>query len=140
MRPLATFASAGEAAAFEASLPPGGYEIQVFLDEPLTGQEIVQLKEELAFNGVDVRQIHQSGNTLYVRYIRSETNGRIAFAIPAMIGLLAALGVGAWAIFKWEEITSGLAKLLLIGGGVVIIALALARKPAMQYIEKMPQR
>ncbi len=68
------------------------------------------------------------------------TTGALPAAIIPLIGLLGILGVITFGIVKLDDITSSLMPLVLAVGGVLIIVLALARKPteniAVKYFER----
>lgn len=124
----------------EKSLPAGNYEVRFYLSEPLKRQDISDAKEYLISQGVNSPKVYQgrSGDVWYlaVQYSR-QAPGEGITALPvaiipliAMGMIVAIIGVG---IFKLEEI----GKVLLIGGGILIVSLALLRKPIEKYVEKM---
>jgi hypothetical protein len=131
--------SLNEAANIEASLPPGNHEIRVYTTQRQDAATMAELRGVLAENGARVSSIGQGreGNLYYVsvKYNKpapSATISALPLAIIPLIGLVAILGMVGVGIFKISDITDNLAKLLLIGGGITIMVVALLRKPIEQ--------
>lgn len=138
------FENIESAAEAEASLAPGVYQIRFYLDEPASLEDVAEIRESLEIKGVEVsevaRGIEEGIPYLAVTYNRQIPTGTGVALLPMtvipLIGLVIIAGLIGIGIFKWEEVTTGLMKVLLVGGGICIVLFALARKPAMQYLEK----
>lgn len=84
---------------------------------------------------------YESGNTRYPGPPGSPSDSELIIsALPvavipliALFGIVGIIGIG---IFKFEDLSTGLLKLILAGGAVTAVIIALSRKPAMQYLEK----
>jgi len=125
-----------QAAADEAALPPGLYEIRFYLDSPVTPGDVKDTRDYLVSQGVDVKQVRQSKSNglwyLAVKYRKHAPTESVAFlpmaVIPligfAFVGLLIGIGV-----FKIEELANNIGKLMLIGLSGAIVIVALMRKP-----------
>lgn len=138
------FIDVSTAAQMEQQLQPGGYEIRFYVTEPLDQSELMNIRDNLIDSGAKVKSVGQKkSDGLYyvsVKYVRPASPPGTIAALPiAIIPLIAFLGIGTLVgigIFKIEEISQNIAKILLITFGGTIIIAALARKPAMQYVEK----
>lgn len=127
------------AIADEQSLPSGDYEVRFYILEPLTRQDVADARYYLRNQGVDVHRIYQGKEKgisyLGVKYTRHAAGDGISFLPIAIIpligfGMIAALiGIG---LFKLED----LGKVMLIGGGLVIVTIALIRRPVEKYLER----
>ncbi len=125
-----------QASQVEASLPPGTYDIRFYASQPQGQAGIQNIYDHLAAQGVQVHSVteKQSGgyyitDVVYTKPAPSEAISALPVAIIPLIGLgliLALVGVG---IFRLEDITNNLAKLLLILLGGTIVIVALLRKP-----------
>jgi hypothetical protein len=125
-----------EAVKAEQEAPPGLLEVRFYTATPLTGEDAQAIFDHLWKNNIDVRKVYvynQRGLPyLGVVYNRPPPITNIA-ALPIAIipliafGMIAALvGIG---IFKLEQITQSIGKLLLIVfGGTILVAL-IAKKP-----------
>lgn len=131
-------------AAEEAALPPGIYEVRFYLTEPIADDELQGIYDHLYYNDVDVLSVRQRKARglpyVAVKYRRNPSPENIAFALPtAVIPLIAfgfiitLIGIG---IFKLEDITRNLMPIVLAIGGFTVLGLALARRPAMAYMER----
>lgn len=127
----------------EKEAPMGMLEVRFYTDSVLAPAEMQQIFSRLDESGVDLRSVHQGVEDGFpyvgVVYNREAPLGAVA-ALPLAIipliafGMIAALvGIG---IFKLEDITSSIAKLLLIVFGGTIVIAALARKPVERYLER----
>lgn len=133
-------------AAVENSQPPGLYDIRFYLTEPVSAGDKTLIVQDLRAAGVQLIGIdsRKSDGLWYVsvKYRRPEPPppGEYAFLPLAVIpligfGLIATLvGIG---IFKMEDITNNIVKILAIGGGIIIVTAALLRQPATEYIRKL---
>jgi len=125
-----------EAMAIEAEQPPGIYEIRLSIITPLTQGELDDFHQLLLDHGVDIRGcLQQRLRGLYqirIKYAKHPPTESIAWVqavlalIPlAIIGTLVGIG-----IFKIGDLSKALMPILLVGGGLAIAILALARGPA----------
>ena len=135
-----------KAIAEENSLPPGSYEIRFYTTEPHQ-DNLQDIFDHLYSNGIEVISVEQRKTKglwyISVKYIRPEVSNAIAFLPIAVIPLIAfgmvavLVGIG---IFKFEDLTGNIGKLLLIIFGGTIVIAALVRKPleaaATRYIER----
>jgi len=130
----------------ENSLPPGLYEARLSIISPLTQEELNDFHDYLLDNGVDVKGcIQQRLKGLYqlrVQYRKPAPTEGIAWAqaliaiIPLAI-IATMVGIG---IFKLESISKALMPILLVGGGIMVVSLALMRKPIERVTEAYAKR
>ena len=132
-----------EAVKAEPSLPSGLIEARFYTTAPLGREKLQDTFDTLYSNGVDVREVSEAkSNGLWyvaVRYHRPAASSAISALPVAIIPLIAfgmiALLVGV-GIFKIEDIVNNVGKLVLLVGGVMIVVAALARGPAMAYVQR----
>lgn len=115
-----------EALAMENSLPPGPYEVRAFLDSPLTGEELSQLRNSMNEAGVDLINISQNGNILSIRAYKPEPPEGISFVftIPifvATIGLLGGLAITFYTVAMLPRILDAVIPLTVISFGGLIL-------------------
>jgi hypothetical protein len=126
------FTDVNSAVMAEEALSPGQYDIRFYLERPLTAPELNNLKQSLG--GVaDVYQGQENGRWyLSARITRHPISGgakaQWQLIIPLVIPLLT-IGLIGIGIFKLSDITNNIGKILLIGGGIAIVLVALLRKP-----------
>jgi len=136
MKEILYTTNVSEAAAVEQSLGPGVYDIRLELTEKASPEDLVSIVEHLSANGIDVVSVNQWEDSgvwvVSIKYRKAEPSEVIGFLPLAVIPLIAfgfvavLVGVG---IYKIEDISNNIGKLLLITlGGVAVIAFAL-RKP-----------
>ncbi len=120
----------------ESSLGPGTYDIRFYLADPVGGDELKSIASHLSAEGVDVISVSQKkvGGlwTLSVKYRKPAESEAISALPLAIIPLIAfgfivvLVGIG---IFKIDQITNNIGKILLVTfGGLTLFALAM-RKP-----------
>ena len=123
----------------ERQLKPGVYDIRFYTTEPVGEGDLVSIVEHLSANGVDVVKVNQYKSSglwvISVKYRKpavSEAISALPIAVIPLIafGFIAALiGIG---IFRIEDITNNIGKILLITfGGLTLLAIAM-RKPIEQ--------
>lgn len=131
----------------EQEAGPGTYEAKFYTTELQSQERLQQVFDECYYAGIDVKGVYpkKAGGLYYVGVIfRKPQPARGIAMLPVAVipligfGILSALiGFG---IFKIEEITSGIAKVLLILIGGTVIVVALAKKPleaaASKYMAK----
>lgn len=129
----------------EQNLPAGFYDVKFYVTDFLSSAEINDLKATLENQGVDSKEIYiyqgvyKGKKYVGVQYQRiAETEGISQLGI-AIVGLIGAaliptlIGIG---IFKIGSITKNILEILLVGGGVAIVLVALLRKPIGRVISK----
>lgn len=135
-----------EAAAAEEAAPSGLLDIRFYTTEIPTREDAQRVFDLLWENGVDVKSVSTKQGTglpylsvVYNKPAVSEAVSALPLAIIPLIGLgliLSLVGIG---IFKIEDITNNVAKILLILLGGTIVIVALSRKPleaaATRYIQ-----
>jgi hypothetical protein len=128
-----------QAIADEQSLPPGNYEVRFNMPNIISRQEVQEIKIYLEEQGVDVGRVYQSKSEgipyLGIQYKKNAPEEGITFlpiAVIPLIGLGLILTVISIGIFKLEDI----AKVLMVGGGILIVSLALLRQPLTTYVER----
>jgi len=132
----------------ETSAPPGLIEVRFYTTEALSREDAQNIFDHLLANGVDVKKVYIKSKPglpfLGVIYNKPAPEANIAFALPLAVipliafGMIAALiGIGVW---KIEDITNNMVKILLVVFGGTILLAAIARKPleaaATRYIER----
>jgi len=120
----------------EQAAGPGTYEARFYTSELQSQETLQQAFDQCYYAGVDVKGVYpkKAGGLYYVGVIfRKPQPARGIALLPVAViplvgfGILSALiGFG---IFKIQEVTSGLAKMLLIIVGGTVIIVALAKKP-----------
>lgn len=131
----------------EARAEPGLLEVRFHTLEPLPQDNLHDIFDYLTDNGVDVRRVGQGkkGGLYYIGvvYNKPEPSESISALPVAIIPLIAfgfvitLVGFGIW---RLEDITTNIGKLLLIAFGGTIVIVALSRKPleaaATKYMER----
>jgi len=131
----------------EARAESGLLEVRFHTLEPLPQDNLHDIFDYLTDNGVDVRRVGQGkkGGLYYIGvvYNKPEPSESISALPVAIIPLIAfgfvitLVGFGIW---RLEDITTNIGKLLLIAFGGTIVIVALARKPleaaATGYLER----
>lgn len=125
----------------EQALPPGLYEVRLHIITPLSQQELNDLHDYFLDHGVDVKGcLQQRLKGLYqvvIQYEKHPPTEGIAWA-AALIAILpvilitSLIGIG---LFKIESLSKAIMPILLVCGGFVVVALALARKPLERFAE-----
>jgi hypothetical protein len=134
---IGIYGNVEEAIEAEQSLPPGIYEVRIYTSEQPSVRDIEVIESRLASEGIDVRHVYIGGGFIAVQYARHEVASGISFAWLAILPLIIpalTIGVISLGIFKIGDISENLGKLVLITGGVLIILVALLRKPAERVI------
>jgi len=137
-----------KAIAEENQLPAGIYQIRFYTTQPVSQENLQDIFDHLYAHRVDVQAVGQKKTKglwyVSVDYSRPEVSSETISALPVAIipliafGMIMALvGIG---IFKMEDLTGSIGKLLLIVFGGTIVIAAITRKPleaaATRYIER----
>ncbi len=135
-----------EAIEYEKALPVGSYEIRFYLTEPISDRDKQSIKAHLAQNGIPSQISQKKSNGLWyvaVQYRKPEPSAAIGFLPLAVIPLIAfgfvavLVGIG---IFKMQDITNNIGKILLIVFGGTIVLAALMRKSVEKGVEAYARR
>lgn len=145
---LAETVDIAEATQAEMAAPAGLIEVRFYTAEPLSSADVQGIFDQLYANGVDVKKVYIK-NTKGLPYVGiiykkpAEVPGITALplAIIPLIAtglIVAVIGIG---IFKIQDISSSLTKVLLVLFGGTIILAVLLKKPleaaAGKYIERI---
>jgi len=132
---LVETANIQQAAAAEAAAPPGRYEVVLTDINPFTQADLEAIREYFVQNGVDVRAVRYQLRGLhqlriqYVKHAPAEGIAQGALLIPLIPMMLLATIVGI-AIFRIEAVTTSVAKVVLIAGGIALALALILRQPA----------
>jgi hypothetical protein len=130
MKQIFSTTDVAKAAEFERSLPPGDYEVQVQLLEPMA-ITLDQLRDYLASMGIELYSVNLKGNILDIRYHKAEAEaiGQWQLIITLIVPLVVT-GAVIFGIFKLGDITSAIIPILLVAGGLVVVIIAAAGREA----------
>ena len=144
-----------QAIAAEKAAPAGLLEIRFWSPNPVGSERLQDIFDTLYNAGISVKSVYdQKSDGLWyvsVRYFKPAISQPIGIEPVKMFGALplavipliafsmivALIGIG---VYKIEEITNNIAKLLLIVFGATVVVAALMRKPietaATRYVER----
>jgi len=134
---LSTYYDIEDAINIERYLEPGKYEIRFHLDNALSNQDITFIEQSLIDSGIEINKVYQGQQNslpyLGVNYTKSVPDntktGFLPVAIIPLIAMFGILGIAGVSIFKIGDISSSIVKILLVGGGILVVSLALMKKP-----------
>lgn len=142
---LVETANVQEAAAAEAAAPPGLYEVVLTDIQPFTQADVAALRDYFVANGVDVKAVRYQVRGLhqlriqYVHHAPADSISQGALLIPLIPMMLLATLVGI-AIFRIEAVTTSVAKVVLVAGGIAIALALILRQPTREVATEYVRR